>query len=406
MRLLWEGFRLGAASLWGHKLRTGLTLLGHVMGVITVIVLVSLIQGLNQYVSEKVLVQGSNLFYVDKYGLVFDEQTFVDRQKREDLDLAQLAAVEEHNETLSAVGAFLSTNARLRHEGNSMSGGQVIGVTARSPLLIPYTLADGRDLQDFDLRSAARVALIGDDVRRELFSGVDPVGSDIRVGSRKYRVVGVLDRRGEVFGQSTDNFVAIPITEMLGWYRDLDFMTFLAQPRTGVPIEDAQDETRWILRAARGVAPREDTDFEIYSGDALMALYQGLTGGLFLVLVGVGSVSLVVGGIVIMNIMLVSVTERTQEIGVRLAVGARRRDILLQFLIESLVITLSGGAVGLGLGFLLALAVEAATGFPARITPVAAFLGMGVSAGVGLAFGLIPAWRAARQDPVVALRYE
>jgi putative ABC transport system permease protein len=209
-----------------------------------------------------------------------------------------------------------------------------------------------------------------------------------------------------VFGQSTDNFVAVPITDLMTWMRDRTFFTVLAQPEIQLDTETAEEEVRWLLRAHRGLRPAQDDDFEIYSTDALMSLYRNLTGGIFVVLVGVGGISMVVGGIVIMNIMLVSVTERTREIGIRLSVGARRKDILRQFLLESMVISLIGGTVGLTVGFLSALAVHLATGFPARITPEAALLGLGVSVAVGLFFGIFPAWRAARLDPVSALRYE
>jgi putative ABC transport system permease protein len=406
MRLLLEGLKLGLSSLRAHKLRTGLTLLGHVMGVITVVTLVSLIQGLNHYVSEKILVQGAGLFYVDKIGLAFSQEDFLDRLKRRDLKLRHFEAVQAGHTTLGSVGAMLQTSSRIKYRNRKLDNIGVVGVTADSPLLIPYPVAAGRALREEDMARRRPVAMLGHEVARELFPGRDPVGETIRLGARRYTVISVLGERGKILGQSTDNFVAIPLTELMGWQRDMSFFTILAQPARGVESDEAEAEVRWLLRAARGLRPKDPDDFEIYSSDALMMLYKALTGGIFTVLVGVGSISLVVGGIVIMNIMLVSVTERTREIGVRKSLGARRRDIQRQFLLESLVITLTGGAIGVLVGFALSLFVSAVTPFPARITLEAMFQALGVSAAVGLFFGIYPATRASRLDPVVALRYE
>jgi len=406
MRLLIEGLKLGIAALWSHRLRTFLTLLGHIMGVITVITLVSLIQGLNHYVSEKILVQGANLFYVDKIGLAFNEEDFLKRLRRRNLDLSDFEAVRTKNETLANVGAYVQTNATLKYKKRKLNQMGVVGITADSPLFDPYPIASGRELRAEDTDHRRRVVVLGHEVAQELFPVGDPVGEEIRVGARKYTVIGVLGERGKVLGQSTDNFVAIPITEMLGWFHDLSFFTLLAQPLPNVSTDEAQEEVRWILRGSRGLRPKDAENFEVYSSDALMRLYQTLTGGIFAVLVGVGSISLVVGGIVIMNIMMVSVTERTREIGVRKSLGARRKDILNQFLLESVVLTVTGGLIGVLFGFSVSMLVSATTGFPARITASATILGLGVSAIVGIFFGVYPAFRAARLDPVTALRAE
>jgi putative ABC transport system permease protein len=406
MRLLWEGLKLGASSLWSHKLRTSLTLLGHIMGVITVITLVSLIQGLNHYVSDKILVQGANLFYVDKIGLAFSEEDFLERLRRPDIDLDQYERVRDGNETLAGIGAMLQTTSRVKYKDRKLNNIGILGITPESPLFDPYPLVDGRALREEDHRHRRRVAILGWEVASELFPVGDPIGEQIRIGARRYTVIGVLGERGKILGQSTDNFVAIPITEMMAWYRNLFTFTLLAQPYPEIETEEAQEEVRWLMRTARGLRPREADDFEVYSSDALMDLYRTLTGGIFAVLVGVGSISLVVGGIVIMNIMLVSVTERTREIGIRKSVGARRRDVLNQFLLESLVITVTGGLIGVLIGFGLSTVVSVVTGFPARITPEATALGLGISALVGMFFGIFPAMRASRMDPVTALRYE
>jgi putative ABC transport system permease protein len=211
MRLLWEGLKLGLASLHAHKLRSSLTLLGHIMGVMTVITLVSIIQGLNHYVSEKILVQGANLFYVDKIGLAFNEEDFLKRLRRPDLELAHYEQVRDRNETLHSVGAYIQASARMKYRDRRMDGASVIGITPDSPLFDPYPLVDGRALREDDVRHRRRIAILGHEVAKELFPVEDPIGKEIRVGSRKYHVVGRLGERGSILGQSTDNFVAVPI---------------------------------------------------------------------------------------------------------------------------------------------------------------------------------------------------
>jgi putative ABC transport system permease protein len=406
MRLLWEGLALGISSLWAHKLRTSLTLLGHVMGVITVIVLVSLIQGLNHYVADKILIQGANLFRIHKIGMTTSYETYLERMRRPDLEMAEYEALKERNETLRAVGAVLQTQSRVKYRDRKLNQIPVIGLTHDGPFFDPYPVADGRGFREEDVAHRRRFVLLGHSVKEELFPVEDPIGKEIRVGSRRYTVIGVLGERGKVIGQDTDNFVAVPITDMMAWHRDMTDFVILAQPGETVVADEAEAEMRWILRGVRGLRPADADDFEIITSDALMQVYQALTGGIFAALVGVGSISLVVGGIVIMNIMLVSVTERTREIGVRKSVGARRKDVLLQFLQEAVVLTLTGGLVGVLVGFALALLVSAVTPLPTRITPEATILGLGVSAVVGIFFGIFPALRASRLDPVAALRYE
>jgi putative ABC transport system permease protein len=406
MRLVWEGLRLGIDSLWAHKLRTSLTLLGHVMGVITVIVLVSLIQGLNHYVADKILIQGANLFRVHKIGMTTSFETYMERMRRPDLEMTDYEALRDRNETLQSVGPVLQAETRVKYRDRKLNHVPVLGLTEGGPFYDPYPVADGRAFREEDVTHRRRFVLLGNSIKAELFPVEDPIGKEIRVGSRRYTVIGVLGERGKVIGQDTDNFVAVPITDMMAWHRDMTDFVILAQPRPEVMSDEAEAEMKWILRASRGLRPTDGNNFEIITSDALMQVYQTLTGGIFAALVGVGSISLVVGGIVIMNIMLVSVTERTREIGVRKSVGARRRDVLMQFLQESVVLTVAGGLIGVLIGFALSLLVSAVTPLPTRITPEATALGLGVSAVVGIFFGIFPAMRASRMDPVAALRYE
>ena len=406
MRLAWENLKLGLSSLWAHKLRTLLTLLGHIMGVITVVTLISLIQGLNKYVADTILLQGANFLYVDKFGLVFDQEKFRERAKREDLDTELYTVLRERTTTLASVGTYLATVADVRKGDQQVRNLQILGLTEDSPILVPYAVASGRGFRLADIRSRSRVAVLGSSIAKQLFEDQDPVGQKIRISQRRYTVIGTLAERGSVMGQDSDNFVAVPISELTTWTKDRGGVTVVAQPREQVSTEAAEDEIRWVLRTERGLRPSQDDDFEVYTTDALMALYKNLTQGLFMVLLGIGSIAMVVGGIVIMNIMLVSVTERTQEIGVRKALGAKKRDILFQFLTESVVVTLLGGIIGMGIGLTAAAILSLISGFPAAVTIEAIVLALVLSTLVGLTFGLFPAWRAAGLDPVEALRSE
>jgi putative ABC transport system permease protein len=267
-------------------------------------------------------------------------------------------------------------------------------------------LQEGRHLTEADINRRRSVCVLGYDVWEQLFKGQPAIGHEIRIGANSFDVVGVAEKKGSFLGQSQDNFVIIPLGASDKIYGRRGSLEIGVLAKDAASFELAQDETRAILRARRHVDPGKDDDFGVTTAEMFMQLYRSLTGAIFIVFVGVAAISLVVGGIVIMNIMMVSVTERTREIGIRKALGAKQRDILMQFLVESAALSLTGGAIGVILGSALALFVAAISPLPAEVSIVAVILGLGMSTSIGLIFGIYPAMRAARLDPIVALRQE
>jgi len=401
-----ESAGVALAALRVHKMRSFLTLLGVIIGVSSVIAVMSLVQGLNQYVAKQLMSSGSNVFTVDRIGIVFDELEFRDRLKRPELTRAHAALVARNAPHVAAAVAQRQASARLRRGSKSLRSVRVTGVEPGYLLVNDLPVGRGRPITESDENSRSAVCVIGADVADELFANADPVGRDLRIGAHRLVVVGVGERKGSAFGQSRDLYVVVP----LGWFQRvwgrLPSVEINVRSLDPANFEQAQDETRGILRAARHLRPGQPDDFEIVTPEMLLSLWRNLSGALFVVIIGVSLISLVVGGIVIMNIMLVSVTERTKEIGIRKALGARRRDILLQFLIEATTISMAGGAVGLGLGVLIALVIGLVSPLPVYVSPLAITLGIVSATLVGVFFGSYPAVRAARQDPIEALRYE
>jgi putative ABC transport system permease protein len=316
------------------------------------------------------------------------------------------ALVAQHAPHVAAAVAELSSSATLRRGSKSLQRVRVTGVEPDYMLVSDLPIGSGRPITESDDLSRASVCVIGADVADELFGNVDPIGRDLRLGVHRLTVVGVGERKGSAFGQSRDLYALVPFSmfeRIWGRLRSVEISVRSLDPSN---FEQAQDEARTLLRSARHLRPGQPDDFEIVTPEMLLDLWRNLSGALFVVIIGVSLISLVVGGIVIMNIMLVSVTERTKEIGIRKALGARRRDILFQFLIESITLSMVGGTVGLGLGVLIALLIGLATPLPVYVSPLAVVLGLVTSTLVGVFFGSYPAVRAARQDPIEALRYE
>jgi putative ABC transport system permease protein len=403
-----EAVEIATSSLWAHKLRSALTLLGVVIGVMAVILVVSLINGANRYVSEKVFKLGADVFGLSKQPfIVTNVDQFLEFQKRKRITYDDYEAVRDLCKSCKEVGAALGGRVETKSGLNSVKDTTLRAWTPQMTALYDVDLAAGRHISETDLRSAAPVCVIGWDLVDNLLPGVDPFGKEIRWNNVPCQVIGIGKKLGSALGTSQDNWIIIPLsTYSKEFGSQRNSLRVTARAASASRIQDSVDEVRQIMRGRHHLAYGVKDDFSIETSDSFLGLWKSISSTFFAVMIAIASISLVVGGIVIMNIMLVSVTERTREIGLRKSVGARRGDILLQFLIESSTISLIGGALGVALGMLLAELVSWVTPLPSAIQLWSVIGGLLVALSVGLFFGTYPASKAARLDPVVALRSE
>jgi putative ABC transport system permease protein len=403
-----ESFGLAMGSLWSNRLRTFLTLLGIIIGVLTIIAVVSVIQGLNNYVYTKMSFYGANDFSVTKFSMIGTSlKDFKEQLKRKDLTLAEMELLRNRCRNCDLIGANASTGRTAKYGSKQVKDTEIRGVTAVDHLIgSVIELERGRHLQPDDENRSRAVAVIGADIAEKLFPTLDPLGRWIKVGNRDFLVVGVAAKKGKILGFSQDNYVRIPISTFLKVFGSRRSIEINIHTLSQAQMAAAQEEVRTILRSARKVSFKEPDDFSFRTSETFIQFYKTATSGIYFAMIGIASIALLVGGIVVMNIMLVSVTERTKEIGIRMAVGARRKDILFQFLIESSTISGIGGAIGIVLGFILAKGISAATSLPSTVEPVSVVVAIVMSTSLGLFFGIYPANKAAKLDPVEALRSE
>ena len=399
--------KIALKALLSHKLRSGLTLLGIVIGVTSVMTIISALEGMTQSIERDLSRLGPSTFIVQRIAIITSDEMFYEKIKRRPIERSAVKAIEVGADLVEKVSPRAVQRASVKYKDQSLRRVFVAGATANYIDIIDFDVAQGRFHSPEDDMYRRPVCFIGDAIREEFFAGVDPLGKTLKVGSAKYTVIGVANKQGSSFGQNRDAFVIIPLSvysRQFGAPRR--GLTLMIKALSVDVLEDAMDQTRMILRAHRRVPFDKDDDFDMVTADSILELLNSLTRILRFGLVGISSISVVVGGIVVMNIMMVSVTERTREIGIRKSIGARQRHLLLQFLFESLFLTLSGGIIGIVAGFLIAQTLVGMIGMDMDPSMLAIIAGLSISTGIGLIFGIYPAMRAARLDPIKALSYE
>src|SRR3989442_106704 len=406
-----EAASIALASIMSQKLRSLLTLLGVIIGVAVVTAVATVIEGANVYIKEKIATLGSGVFTVQKASLSSfgDFQKFIEAfRKNPDLTVDDLTALRESVTLADEIGAQDGGSKGVKYGNITLDGVGVQGVTPNTFVLSNVEVAQGRFISDFDEADRKNVCFIGSDVADGLFPQVDPLGKDIKIGADTYTVIGVAKKLGSVLGQSQDNFVELPLSTFFKAFGKRSSPTFLikVRARAGVPPEKVQDQVRLVMRTRHKLNYKDQDDFSIATDEVTEQLFGTITGMVATVAFPVVGISLVIGGIVIMNIMLATVTERTREIGIRKSVGATRGDILFQFLVESAMLAGLGGVIGLLLAVLIMTIVGRFAPVPVAVPLWAPVIAISVSTLVGVFFGIYPANRAARLDPITALRAE
>lgn len=400
-----ETFRLALDALRAHKLRSFLTLLGVILAVATLVSVMSVVAGLNFYVADRVANLGANVYLVNRFGIITSQDAWIKAQKRPLVTLEEYQRLRENMKTAMNVAATDDRVMDVRSGNVLLESTDLAGVTPNYAEIRNMSLASGRFLTEGDDLHHAPVCFIGTDVVKKFFPTVDPIGKTIRAGTNTYEVVGVATEIGSAFGESQDNYILIPFsTYYKDWHKQNDSLTIFVQAHNTEIMQSSEDEAHMLMRAWRHLPYDAPDNFAVFGSASIMALWNQITGNLFAVAVALTAVFLVVGGIVIMNIMLASVTERTREIGLRRSLGARKKHIVLQFMTESAVLAALGGIIGLTLAYGIVVLVRAVTPIPVKTPLSAVIISLTVSTAVGLFFGIYPATRAAKLDPIEALR--
>lgn len=406
-----EGVLLALDSIRANKFRSFLTILGVMIGVSSVIAMVALIQGLNAAVAREIETMGSNVIFITKFPPETNYNELTEEQrKRKPITIMEANTVRELCPSVDGVSPqnyyFRPGGNIVKYKNNSSDRTSIFGTSADFEAVNNRFVDRGRFFTEGEDHNRAMVCVIGSDVAEKIFENVDPLGKSLLMNNTRLRVVGVMEKQDRTFGGGQNNLIALPygtFEKLYPWEKEL----FLAVKASRADLIDkAQDEIRQALRRARGVKYNEEDNFSMFTQESATELYKEATGVIWLIMIGISSIGLMVGGIGVLNIMLVSVTERTREIGVRKAIGARRANVFFQFLVEAMTLSGSGGLIGIVFGLLLALLISAVSPLPMVVPFVWVLLAFVIAVGVGLVAGVVPAFRAASVDPIVSLRYE
>ena len=402
---IYENFIIAFRALNENRMRSILTTGGIIIGVLTVVSVASIVEGLNKGFAAQISDIGSSTLYVQKYPWMAHDDWF-NYRNRPDIKMENVEYLKEHVKTPCYIIPSTGTGRNIKYKDNEMESVRISSATEETPIVEGLDIESGRFFSGNEVARRKNTVVIGWDVKTNLFPNESPLGKRIRVGDAHFTVVGVLEKKGSVFGQSQDNIVYIPIGALFKNFGHHRSLTIIAKVKDPMQLEKAKEEIGFLLRVSRGLRPAEEDNFSINQQSVIVDAYKKLTGGLYTAAIGIGALSLLVGGIGIMNIMLVSVTERKREIGIRKALGATRGLISFQFIIESIVICGVGGIIAIGLSFLMAIGIDKATPFPATVPVWSIFMGLGFSTFIGLFFGIYPAQQAAKLNPIDCLHYE
>ena len=402
---LWENILIAVRALAQNKMRTILTTLGIVIGVLTVVSVASIIEGLNKGFASQIASIGSNTIYVQKYPWFAGSDWFKYRN-RPNITMKDAKYIQERMKNAEAIAPATSTRRSIKYKNNSLTAIGVSGVTMETEKIEGYNIDEGRYFAPLEIAKNKNSVVIGYEIKDKLFKNRYPIGEKIRIGTISYTVIGVMEKRGSILGHNLDSGVYVPVGSIFrnfGFHRSIQIMVRVKDPSM---IETAMDELRFLMRVSRKLKPHEEDNFSINQQEVLTDMYKKLTGGLYTAAIGIGMLSLLVGGIGIMNIMLVSVAERRREIGVRKALGAKRATITFQFIIESVIICTIGGIIAILISYLFSILIDKVTPFPSSVPLWSVLMGLGFSTFVGLFFGIYPARQAAKLNPIECLHYE
>ena len=405
MGRIFEGIVIALRAIWSSKLRSFLSVLVNIVAVTSIIAVVTLILGMNATVTDAIVSEvGADSFQVDRYGITRSEEDFEKVRSNPWVTMKDAEAIRRYSPYVRSVMAESGRSAPVAYQEKLLESVTIRGVSDEYVNFSNYNAEVGRLISPTEVDKKRNVALLGWGTADRLFGQQDPIDKVIKIDGVHFRVLGVNEKKGSIFGQSQDEFVVIPLGAFQKIFGARSYLTVNVKPIDPSVVQEAMNDTTIALRIERRLKPKERDNFGLVTSDSIMDIYHQATNGIFAVLVGVVALSLVVGGIVIMNIMLMVVTERTFEIGLRKALGAKRRDIMLQVLAESVTLSVTGGIIGTTLGFALAWIISKASPLPASVQPWSVALGIGITAVVGLFFGVYPAMRAAKLDPIEALR--